>query len=87
MAIIVAFITNKIFVFESKSINTKIILYELATFFICRITTGLIDLIIMYVAVDINHFNEIIWKLLSNVIVIILNYLASKIIIFKNFKK
>lgn len=86
ISVIFAFITNKLFVFDSKSMEVKKVLYELVTFFTCRITTGLIDLVIMYIAVDLNHWNEMIWKLMSNIIVIILNYVASKLIIFKKDK-
>jgi putative flippase GtrA len=83
LAVIFAFITNKIYVFESKS---KSILYELSTFFACRLGTGLLDLGIMYLTVDILKWNALIMKILSNVIVIILNFVFSKIIIFKKDK-
>lgn len=82
-AVIFAFITNKLFVFGSKDLNMKVILYETITFFSCRILTGVLDVIIMYLAVDIMGWHAMIWKLISNVLVIILNYLASKLIIFK----
>ena len=41
---------------------------------------------VMYVAVDVMAWNEMIWKLLSNVIVILLNFVASKLVIFKKKK-
>ena len=80
LAVVFAFVTNKIYVFESKS---KSILYELCTFFACRAGTGLLDLGIMYLSVDILAWNELLMKILSNVIVIVLNYVFSKVIIFK----
>jgi putative flippase GtrA len=83
VAVVFAFITNKIWVFDSKSTEVKIVLYELGTFFACRIATGIMDMVIMYIAVDVKNWNEMLWKLLSNIIVIILNYIASKLIIFK----
>lgn len=80
LSVIFAFITNKIYVFESKS---KSIIIELASFFICRLGTGILDLGIMYFTVDILKWNALLMKIISNVIVIILNYIFSKLIIFK----
>ena len=82
IAVLFAFITNKIWVFDSKSFKLKILLYELFSFFLCRLSTGLLDAGIMYISVDKMHLNEIIWKTIANIIVIILNYIASKVIIF-----
>ncbi len=79
-AVTVAFITNKIWVFESKS---KEVFKELSKFFACRIGTGILDVVIMYVSVDLLGFNGIIMKIISNVIVIVLNFIFSKLIVFK----
>ena len=78
-----AFVTNKLWVFESKSVEIKVVIYELITFFSCRLATGLLDLAIMYVSVDILAWNSTLMKCISNVIVIIANYVASKLVIFK----
>lgn len=83
VAVIFAFVTNKIWVFDSKSMEAKVLIYELCSFFICRIATGVVDMVVMYVAVDMMHSNEMFWKLAANVIVILLNFVASKLIIFK----
>lgn len=79
-AVLFAFITNKWFVFESKSRNLKLVATELIGFFGARVITGLIDLGLMYVTVDLWHREAMMMKLLVNVIVIILNYVASKFI-------
>lgn len=81
-AVIIAYITNKLWVFESRSLNNKNLVHELMSFFSCRIITGGIDLIIMYVSVDRMHFNPIIMKIVANFIVIVSNYFASKYLIF-----
>lgn len=81
-AVVLAYATNKVWVFNSKSFALKVILYELATFFSCRILTGILDVAIMYFAVDIMAWNGKLFKLISNVLVIILNFIASKLIIF-----
>ncbi len=83
IAVIFAFVTNKIWVFESKKNKFKDVSKGILSFFSCRILTGLLDLLIMYVFVDKLHFNDLLFKVLSNVIVIVLNYVASKLIIFK----
>ena len=82
-AVIFAYITNKLWVFECKSWKPNIVIKEASSFFACRILTGLLDIIIMTVFVEILHFNDMIIKTLSNVVVIILNYVASKLIVFK----
>lgn len=83
LAVLFAFVTNKLFVFESRSREKKVLLYELGTFFLCRALTGLLDVGIMYVCVDRLGYNPTLFKLLSNVVVIILNYIASKLLIFR----
>ncbi len=75
-----AYVTNKIWVFESH--NRKI-MAEVLSFFGYRILTGILDVAIMYSLVDILHFEGGIVKIAANVIVIILNYIFSKAIIFK----
>lgn len=82
VAVVLAYATNKVWVFDSKSFAPKVLLYELATFFSCRILTGILDVAIMYFAVDIMAWNGKLFKLISNVLVIILNFIASKLIIF-----
>lgn len=56
---------------------------EMFSFFSCRVLTGVIDWAIMFVFVDILKFEDVIVKIVANVLVIILNYVASKLIIFK----
>ncbi len=83
-AVLFAFITNKLWVFESKTTETRALMFEIISFFGCRLATGVLDLAIMYVAVDELALNSTLMKCISNVIVIIVNYIASKLIIFKN---
>lgn len=82
-AVLFAFVTNKLWVFESKSLAPKVVLYEFTTFMGCRGATGAMDLAIMYVCVDILLMPALVMKVLSNILVIILNYVFSKLIIFK----
>lgn len=86
VAVSFAYVTNKLFVFESKRTGSGAI-KEAINFFACRIGTGFIEIGFMYVFVDMLMFNGTIMKLITNVIVIVVNYIASKLIIFKEDKK
>ncbi len=83
LAVIFAFLTNKSWVFGSKSWEKKVLLRELISFFSCRLATGVLDLFIMLVTVDMLRWNDVAMKVISNLIVIVLNYVASKLIIFR----
>ncbi len=82
-AVVFAYVTNKLFVFGSQSWDRKVIAKEAFSFFACRAATGVLDVAIMYIGVDVWGFFDVGVKVFSNVLVIILNYAASKIIIFK----
>lgn len=60
-----------------------VLIKEIPAFFGCRLATGILDVGIMYVAVDVANANGTVWKIVSNVLVIIINYVASKLVIFK----
>ena len=83
VAVAFAFITNKIWVFDSKSFEGKTLLFEIWTFIAARLATGALDVAIMYFTVDVFAMNSTVWKLISNIIVIVLNYILSKLVIFK----
>ncbi len=87
VAVAFAFVTNKLFVFESRSWKKSNAIHEIVTFISARLVTGIIDIIIMYFTVDILSMNSTLWKLISNIIVIILNYIASNTIVFKHKHK
>ena len=86
-AVLFAFITNKLWVFGSRSFEPSVLLPELVKFFICRIATGILDVGVMWLAVDKMHCNAMLWKLVSNIIVIGLNYIASRLVIFVKREK
>lgn len=83
IAVAFAFITNKLWVFDSKSFDSKTILHEIWTFTAARLITGILDVVIMYFAVDVFAMDAAIWKLISNIMVTIINYIFSQLIIFK----
>lgn len=82
-AVSFAFVTNKIWVFERKNFLNRRFLKECISFFSCRLATGTLDLLIMYVAVDVFELNAFAWKILSNGLVVILNYATGKFVVFR----
>lgn len=81
-SVLFAYLTNRKWVFESQAKGFSDILREVVSFFSCRLLTGVVDWLIMLAFVDGLKFNDVLIKILANVIVIILNYIASKLIIF-----
>lgn len=86
-AVIFAFITNKIWVFKSKTLEIEQVIKELSAFFSARLSTGILDMAIMYVGVDLLKVNSIYSKIISGVVVVILNYIFSKLFIFRKNKE
>lgn len=78
-----AYSTNKVFVFESRCKTFKEVVFEFFRFFFARGMTGLLDFFGLIVAVEVFHFDRIWSKYIMQVIVIVLNYILSKTIVFK----
>ena len=78
--VLFAYFTNRKYVFESKNENK---LKEFTSFVGSRVTTLILDMIIMGVGVSLLHGNDKILKLISQVLVIVGNYVLSKLIVFK----
>ena len=83
LSVIFAFITNKLFVFNSKSFEIKLFLREAVSFFAARLFSLAVDSLGMWLLVDVLTANSWFAKLAMNIIVIVLNYVLSKLIIFK----
>ena len=83
VSVLFAYITNKLFVFESKGKNKKENIKELVSFFGFRVLSLIFDMGAMYLLLQVLNVNEMISKILANILVIILNYIFSKLFIFK----
>ena len=79
-----AYITNKKYVFNSKSKKIK---QEIITFYSSRLSTLLIDMILMFIFVTVLKLNDKIIKVFTTIIIIMLNYILSKIFVFKKRTK
>lgn len=86
VSVIFAYFTNKLFVFESKSFKLNTLIKEITSFTISRIFSLLLEETILYVFVNLLNMNKLVIKLIANILVIILNYILSKFIIFKKSK-
>lgn len=88
MACLFAYITNRIWVFESKS---KEIIKEMIKFFTSRLATLGLEMLIMFIFVTALGLNSdiwiIIWTLISQIAIIIGNYVLSKLVVFRNKEK
>ena len=90
--VLFAFVTNKWFVFMSRTVTVKALLYELGSFFSARIVTGVIAIVLFPIlyAIGLNQslFNTdgFIAKLVTSAIEIILNWVFSKYIVFRRKK-
>ena len=79
VGVVFAFVTNKLFVFESKGNFVK----ESISFVIVRLVSLGFDMLSMYLLISVLNANELLSKIIANVIVIILNYVFSKLFVFK----
>jgi len=82
-AVVFAFFTNKIFVFKSKTNTKKQAAREATLFLAARLITMAINTGIMLVFVDIMELNEPVFFVIGQAVIVILNYIFSKLIIFK----
>ena len=80
LSVLFAYVTNRKYVFDSK--NNQII-KEAISFFGSRLATGIMDMVLMWFLVNFNIVNDVVAKVVVNVIVVILNYILSKLVVFK----
>ena len=81
LSVLFAYITNRKFVFDSHSENR---IQECLKFYGSRISTGILDMAGMWILVDILHLNGMVSKIGMNVVVIVVNYIFSKLFVFKD---
>lgn len=82
-AVIFAFLTNKPFVFHSHDWSAGTVVPELTKFVSCRLASGVLETVILLLTVDWLHWNGNVWKLVTQVLVIIVNYVGSKLLVFR----
>ena len=82
-AVLFAYLTNKPLVFESHDWSIKTVAPEFVKFVGTRIASGAAETGILLLAVDVLGWNGIVWKLITSVLVVVLNYVGSKLLVFR----
>lgn len=82
-AVLVAFLTNKPFVFKSHDWSPKTVAFEFSKFVMFRIGSGLTETAVLLITVDLLRWDGNIMKILTSVFVVVANYIGSKWLVFK----
>ena len=82
-AVAFAYLPNKPFVFRSHDWSMGTVLPELGKFVSCRLASGAMETAIIFLTVDLMQWNGNIWKLFTQILVVIFNYFASKLLVFR----
>ena len=86
VSVLFAYLTNRRFVFASEAKGAGAILKEALLFFAGRGFSGLLDMGLMALGVEVFRWDERIWKIPVNILVIVLNYVISKLLVFRKKK-
>lgn len=82
-AVAFAYLTNKPFVFRSHDWSAKTVIPELAKFVGTRVGSGGLETAILFLTVDVIGWNGNLWKILTSILVVIVNYVGSKLLVFR----
>lgn len=82
-AVVFAYLTNKPFVFKSFDWSAKTVIPELTKFVGCRIGSGAVETVLLLLCVDWLKWDGNLMKILTSIIVVIINYIASKLLVFR----
>ena len=83
VAVAFAYVTNKPFVFHSHDWSRKTVIPELSKFIGTRLGSGGLETVILLIAVDWFGMNGNLWKIVTSVLVVIINYVGSKLLVFR----
>ena len=84
LSVLFAYVTNKLWVFDAKTPTFKALLTEAVSFFGFRLLSYFVDQGIMVVGISVLHGNDLLVKLIDQVIIVVMNWFFSKLFIFKN---
>lgn len=83
LSVLFAYATNRTWVFASQAQGAVAVVKEMASFFASRLSTGLLDWLVMYICVRRMGMDDMIVKIASNVLVVVLNYILGKFVVFR----
>ncbi len=84
ISVLFAYITNKLYVFENRCYSWSYMIRELSKFIFARLTSGVVDMFILWLGVYQLGIYDIIVKIFIGIFIVILNYLMSKFWIFND---
>ncbi len=87
LAVLFAFVVNKRFVFQSHVKSLRGVLREWHAFVACRLLSLLFENVFIWLTVDQLHWGDAVSKILAGIVVVIMNYIASKWFIFAGKQK
>ena len=87
IAVLFAFVTNKRYVFNSRSMKIKVLIREFVFFLFTRVLSGAFETLFLYVFVDLYLFPNGSTKIFAGLFVIVANYFVSKFMIFRKGKE
>lgn len=85
ISVLFAYITNRLYVFEKVNTKLESIIREVVMFFGSRLFSGVVETLLLYIMVDISGLSTKYSKIFVAVVVVILNYVFSKMIVFKKY--
>ena len=83
VSVLFAFGVNKIFVFQSYDLHLKFVVKEMISFTACRAASGVMEMVLMVIMVSWLNMDEYVSKILVSIVVVIVNYVFSKLFIFR----
>lgn len=83
VAVVFAFFTNKPFVFRSLDWSARVAWPEFLKFVGCRLISGALEILLIFLTVDLMHMNGYVMKIVISVFVVIINYIGSKLLFHK----
>lgn len=83
VAVLFAFLVNKVFVFRASSWRLKTLVWEFGSFTSARVLSGVMETGLLWLFVQQWGFSDAVIKIVAGVLVIIINYVFSKLVIFR----
>ncbi len=87
ISVLFAYITNKLWVFDSKTTTSQALMTELGSFFFFRILSLFMDMAMMWLGISVLHASPLLTKVVDNVVIVVVNYLFSRVFIFKRVEQ
>ena len=86
VAVLFAYVTNKPFVYKSHDWSAKVVFPEFGKFVLSRLGSGILNVFLMWLTVDMLHWNSLLMMVIVSVLVVIINYITGKIMVFTKKK-